>query len=574
MSNTRFRFRCLVLVALAIAAVASARAQELDELLRLRVEELRETGRLEVAGAPIAAKMLIPKLYEAHAFGLEWHSTAQIDSLLEAIEEGYLEGLDPDDYHAGRVREARQAFEHVDTLSPEERVDFDLLLTDSVIRLGYHLRFGKVDPVALDTDWNFSRSLVDRDPIETLQAAIDSPSMRDFAERVIPHNFLYSRLKSALAAYRAIATRGGWPTIGPGPTLKVGTSDGRVPSLRARLAATGDFTSPGRTDAEPGATAGNTAAPPRVAAIEPGSTAADARALLFDADLAAALRRFQARHGLTTDGALGPATLAALNVPVAARIQQIRANLERARWVLGDLQDDFIVVNIAGFELYEIRDGEVVQSMRVQVGQPYRKTPVFKAKLTYLVFNPTWTVPPTVFKEDILPELRRNPDYLATRNIDLFDNDGKPVDPHTVDWRGRRSFPYRLVQRPGQTNALGRVKFMFPNEHFVYLHDTPSRNLFDRDSRAFSSGCIRVEHPLELAAELLGPNWDRGRIDALIATGRTETVFIEKPITLMLLYWTTEVDADGRVSFWPDVYSRDEAVIRELDAPFDTHNVL
>ena len=170
--------------------------------------------------------------------------------------------------------------------------------------------------------------------------------------------------------------------------------------------------------------------------------------------------------------------------------------------------------------------------------------------------------------------LRRNPGYLATRNIDLFDSNDKPVDPETVDWRGRRSFPYRLVQRPGPTNALGRVKFMFPNEHFVYLHDTPSRDLFDRNKRAFSSGCIRVEHPLDLAAELLGPKWDRARIDAQIATGRTETVFLDKPITLMLLYWTTEVGADGNVTFWPDIYSRDAAVIRELDAPFDARDVL
>jgi murein L,D-transpeptidase YcbB/YkuD len=532
----------------ALAAFTGAHAQPVDELLRSRVEQLRDGGELEAAGVPIAAKTLIPKLYEAREFMPAWHSVAQIDSLLEVVEGSFLEGLNPADYHVEQVRAARRAFEHVDTLPAGERADFDLMLTDSVIRLGYHLRFGKVDPVALDSDWNFSRKLVDQDPVETIQAAIDAPSMREFAERVIPRNSLYLRLKQALADYRAIAAKGGWGAIAPGPALKAGMNDPRVPALRARLAATGDF----------------------AASVPP----AGVEAPTFDAPLAAALERFQARHGLAADGVLGPATVSALNVPVEARIAQIRANLERGRWVLGDLKSDFIVVNIAGFELYEMRGGEIVERMRVQVGQPYRKTPVFKAKLTYLVFNPTWTVPPTVFIHDILPELKRNPDYLATRNIDLFDDDGALVDPHTVDWRSRRSFPYRLVQRPGPTNALGRVKFMYPNEHFVYLHDTPSRNLFERDNRAFSSGCIRVEHPLDLAATLLGPKWDRARVEAAISSGRTETVFLDKPITLMLLYWTTEVDANGRVSFWPDVYSRDAAVIRELDAPFEASDAL
>jgi murein L,D-transpeptidase YcbB/YkuD len=189
--------------------------------------------------------------------------------------------------------------------------------------------------------------------------------------------------------------------------------------------------------------------------------------------------------------------------------------------------------------------------------------------MRYLVFNPTWTVPPTIFRQDILPQLRRDPGYLATRNIDLFDDGGGIVDPTTVDWASRRSFPYRLVQRPGPTNALGRVKFMFPNDHAVYLHDTPSRDLFERESRAFSSGCIRVENPLDLALMLLGERWSRERIDALLAGGRTETVFLDSPISVMLLYWTTEVDAQGRVLFLPDVYSRDRAVVEGLAESFE-----
>jgi murein L,D-transpeptidase YcbB/YkuD len=278
------------------------------------------------------------------------------------------------------------------------------------------------------------------------------------------------------------------------------------------------------------------------------------------------VRGFQARHGIAADGVIGPATLAALNVPVAARIEQLRASLERARWVFYDPESEFLVVNVAGFELYLVRRGQVVWRTRVQVGRPYRQTPIFRAEMTYLVVNPTWTVPPTIFRNDILPAVRRNPAYLASRNIDVFDRGGAPVDPASVDWSGRNP-PYRLVQRPGPDNALGRIKFMFPNEHAVYLHDTPSRDLFERDSRAFSSGCIRVENPFELAEQLIGER-GRERLDAVVASGETRTVFLDKPMTVMLLYWTAEVDAAGRVSFFPDVYQRDASLIAALAEPF------
>jgi murein L,D-transpeptidase YcbB/YkuD len=241
---------------------------------------------------------------------------------------------------------------------------------------------------------------------------------------------------------------------------------------------------------------------------------------------------------------------------------------------MGDLERDFIVVNIAGFRTYVVHDDEVVWSTRSQVGRPYRRTPTFKAKMTYVVLNPTWTVPPTIFRQDILPQLRKSSAYLATRNIDLVDAQRGDVDPTTIDWVNARSFPYSFVQRPGPTNALGRIKFMFPNEHFVYLHDTPSRDLFEQTSRAFSSGCIRIENPLELAALLLGSKWNRAKIDDVIATEHTTTVFLDKPITVMLLYWTTEVDAQGRVAFWPDVYQRDARVIEDLAKPFRAASTL
>jgi L,D-transpeptidase YcbB len=626
--------RRFALAAALTLAAGALHAQEIDELIRARVEQLRATGSLSVGGESVAAKTLIPKLYEARAFAPAWRSTQQIGGLLEMIDQSWLEGLDPADYHADAVRAANAAFERVDTLAAAARADYDVLLTDSVIRLGYHLRFGKVDPVALDSDWNFGRELVDQDPVKTIQAAIDARSMREFATEVIPRNFLYRRLKTALAEYRGIADRGGWPAIDAGPTLKAGMTDERVPELIRRLAVTGDYVTaaaaaahdaaqargaagnvdspraaaagpagadsviaagvavatsdaplaPSGDNAEPSAAqaagAANAAATAAAAATisppSPSAAAAEAAAdpTLYAGEVVAAVQRFQARHGLAADGSVGPATLAALNVPVRERIDQLRANLERGRWVMSDLERDFVVVNIAGFRTYVVHDDEVVWTARSQVGRPYRRTPIFKAKMTYLVLNPTWTVPPTIFRQDILPQLRRDAAYLATRNIDLMDAERGQVDPATVDWVDARTFPYSFVQRPGPTNALGRIKFMFPNEHFVYLHDTPSRDLFEQTSRAFSSGCIRLENPLDLATLLLGSKWSRERIDAVLATERTETVFLDKPITVMLLYWTTEIDAQGRVAFWPDVYNRDARVIEELDAAFRGASVL
>jgi murein L,D-transpeptidase YcbB/YkuD len=208
----------------------------------------------------------------------------------------------------------------------------------------------------------------------------------------------------------------------------------------------------------------------------------------------------------------------------------------------------------------------------VVVGTPYRKTPVFKAKMTYLVLNPTWTIPPTILKKDIIPAIRRDPGYLASRNMVLLDPSGQQVNVADVDLQKLtvNYFPYIVRQEPGPRNALGRIKFMFPNGHFVYLHDTPSRDLFERADRTFSSGCIRVEHPLTLAELLLDDpvNWSRAEIEARLAEGITQTVNLKTPITVFLVYWTAEPEADGAVNFFNDVYARDPAVLKALQEPF------
>jgi murein L,D-transpeptidase YcbB/YkuD len=354
---------------------------------------------------------------------------------------------------------------------------------------------------------------------------------------------MYTALREALARDREIQAKGGFPHVPEGPTLELGAHGLRVAALRARLVVSGDLEP--QPDADPEA---------------------------FDPALEAGVRAFQARHGLDVDGRVGRATLAALDLPIESQIEKLRVNLERARWLLHDLAPTFVVVNVAGFQVYYLRDKELVFSARAVVGKPYRKTPLFRSEITYLVFNPTWTVPPTILAEDILPAQRRDPGYLERKHLRVIDANGRVVPTASIDWSEMtpRSFRYMLRQDPGPDNALGRVKFMFPNSYSIYLHDTPSRSLFEKSSRAASSGCIRVEHPLELAALLLQgqSGWGRADIDRVVAEGRTREVRLAKPVPVLLTYWTAWVAPNGRVQFRPDLYHRDAQVARGLSQHF------
>jgi murein L,D-transpeptidase YcbB/YkuD len=340
-----------------------------------------------------------------------------------------------------------------------------------------------------------------------------------------------------LAEYRALREKGGWEALPPGTTLRKGMMDQRIPALRKRLAMTDallDSTDP----------------------------------MVFDESLEQAVIRFQRRHGLKEDGVVGRNVLDALNVPAEERIDQIRVNLERARWVLRHLDDTFVLVDIAGFRVFFQKNNQIVWSCKAQVGRPYRDTPVFKSRITHVEINPTWVVPPTIFEKDILPGIRKDRRYLKKKNITVLDGKGRPVNPLSINWSlyPRQHFPFTLRQDPGKNNALGRIKIMFPNKYFVYLHDTPHKELFAQEERTFSSGCIRIEKPFELAELLLGdPDiWNQAGFMKAVRSERTRTVFLPGPVTILLLYWTVEVDDDGVIYFKRDPYNRDREVLEGL----------
>jgi murein L,D-transpeptidase YcbB/YkuD len=414
----------------------------------------------------------------------------------------------------------------------------------------YHLYLGKVDPEKLSSQWNFASKPVDVERgFAALTRALGSGQIRETFQRARPQHAWYQRGRERLKEYRALAAAGGWPVIPAGPTLKPGMTDPRVATMRARLRVTKDY---GTGTAVPEA---------------PGQDD------LYDAELEAAVKRFQERHGLTADAAVGPATRAAMNVSVEDRIDQIRVNLERARWVLHEVKGDLVLVNVAGFEVAYFRDDEPVWTSRVIVGRPYRETPIFKSLITYVVFNPTWTIPPTILVKDKLPVIKRDPGYLKRNNIRVIDARGREVDPYAVNWSqygAGRMPPYQLRQDPGEDNALGLVKIMFPNPHMVYLHDTPAKSLFDKDERTFSSGCIRVEKAFELAERVLNEpaQWTQQTMAEVVATKKMRTVNLAKPVPVLILYWTAQPRPDGQVIFRNDVYGRDPPTLAALDAPF------
>jgi len=505
------------------------------------VEQVRSSQGLHIGRARIASVTVLPDLYERRAFTPAWTSAEATQQLVRAIDDIAADGLDPEDYHRTEIARLRARIAAGES-DPNLPAELDIVQTDALIRLGYHVLFGKVDPEALDSNWNLAREIEGRDPAERIADIIRSGDIaRAIAERK-PQFPAYERLKAALAHYRAIQKAGGWKPVPAGPTLRKGMDDARVLALRARLAATGDL------------------------------AAGTAPASLFDAALERAVKQFQDRHYLDPDGAVGKGTIAAMNVPVGDRIDQIRVNLERARWVLHDVPETFVIVDIAGFGLRLFQHRQPVWSARVQVGKPYRKTPVLRADIKYLVLNPTWTIPPGILKNDTLPAVKRDPRYLASRNLRVVDAHGKTVDPRSIDWSRypREPFPYQLVQAPGPDNALGRVKFIFPNPHFVFLHDTPSRDLFEKTERAFSSGCIRVENPIELAELLLNnpEKWSRATISGVIESGETQTIFLPETVPVFLLYWTVNVEKQGEIRFKKDLYGRDAAVLKALNGAF------
>lgn len=454
-----------------------------------------------------------------------WVSDDSYADLIVALEGLSTHGLDPSHYHLEKLK-----------LLQDDRGERDQWATDAWHSAAAHLIYGKIDPITVEPDWTAARRQVDISKL--MQDALVSGTVTDSLSNLAPKQPEYRVLRAELARLRELEEM---PilAISSGESLKKGMSGTRVQSLQDRLV--------------------------QLSLLSPDSASG-----LFNAETLSAVKLFQFQSDLDDDGVAGSATINALNLGLQGRIDQVRVNLERARWLPDDLGKKHVRVNIAGFKATAWQNGALERTHLAIVGKPFRKTPVFSDEIEYLIFNPWWETPASLARADKLPAFRRDPGAVKRLGFQVLDRSGNQIDSSTIDWNSvsASNFPYRLRQAPGEQNALGQVKIMFPNTHNVYLHDTPTRGLFAKRQRAFSSGCIRTQDPLDLSAWLLSesPGWDEETIRKTVKSGKETRATLKTKIPVHVLYNTVIADPNGEIRYLDDIYGRDNAVLEGLDA--------
>ena len=493
---------------------------------------------------------IVKKFYDAGGNSLAWiqngKASPQAVSMILLLQQAALKGLNPEDYDASRW-DARLAKLQPTASKPSDAdlAHIDLALTVSSMRYISDLHIGRVNPQHFKfglTVGPKKYDLADELRMQVLPAS-DIPSV---IVKVEPNYDGYRRAKDALLTYSKMATAGDTPPIPvPQKGVRPGSTFAAMPQLVARLRKLGD--------------------------LPPGADV-PADSTLYKGAVVDALKHFQHRHGLDSDGVLGKGTVTELNTPLKTRVQQLQLTLERYRWIPPDFPEPPIIVNIPEFQLHTMRRQPAnYLTMRVVVGKAMRtQTPVFADEMRYLIFRPYWLVPTSILRKETIPKTERNPNYLADNEFEVVDSSGNvvpssPASDDVID--GMRSGSYRVRQKPGPKNALGLIKFIFPNQYNVYLHSTPEQELFSRSRRDFSHGCIRVEKPADLAAWVLRdrPEWPMDKIQAAMKTGADNVqVNLKKPIPVLILYSTAVVDPDGEVRFFDDIYGYDKSLEKVL----------
>lgn len=473
---------------------------------------------------------LLLDFYQSRQFMPMWVNPygplPRAEELLRTLRDADHEGLDSRAYSIKLLELLWQ------TPSPAVLARLELRLSNAALEYGRDLQVGRYPPEKTHSLWYIPVAQFDGGAL--LESLASSEDIRHTLASLAPPHPEYWRLRGALNYYRQLALLGGWPTIPLDPILRVGDKQPQVALLRQRLFIEGDLVLDVREEEH-----------------------------TFDELLKMAVERFQVRHGLKVDGVAGPATLAAMNIPVEQRIEQLKINMNRWRWLPRDLGKRYILVNIPEFQLRAYEENRLALVMDVIVGREDRPTPVISGRLHSVVFNPYWTAPPIIIVKDLIPKQLRNPDFMSQRNIRVYQGDTE-IDPRSVEWR-RIKFnylPYVLRQDPDPHNPMGKVKFLFHNNLDIYLHDTPDTGLFHRDVRTLSSGCIRVSQPAELTSFILAGNngWNENAIRRAFASDDTQTVTLDTALPVYLLYLTAWVGNDNRAHFRNDVYRVDESI--------------
>jgi len=532
----------IILVVFTGFSYARTLAEEVSTHIGERIKASEVSAKIICADGQSCKSALMPKFYVERKFKPAWSDDfgpfISVEDFLEVIHNSYREGLRPEDYHLQTI-EATLAGLYESILrgrstDSAKLAELDLMLTDAFCLYASHLLHGRVDHRNVYPGWVIYQRSADLTAV--LSDALASESMEETLAKLAPFHPGYAGLKEKLIVYRRIAENGGWPRISQGPKIKKGSRGNRVAILKQRLSVSGD--------------------------LEPVKVK---RENIFDNDVGFAVKKFQKRHGLKIDGTVGRSTLEAMNIPVEKRIQQIALNMDRMRWLPDDLGERYVFVNIADFHMEVVEEDREVMTMKIIAGKHDWRSCVLSAKMTYLELNPYWKVPDSIAEKEILPQVKKNPEYLAGKKIKMFRNwndQGNEIDPKTVNWSRvrKKNFPYKFRQEPGPGNPLGRIKFIFPNECEIYLHDTPTRHLFGRPRRDFSHGCIRIEKPMELATYLLKneENWTRKKILAEIRKGKRQVVMLPHPFDVHIFYGTAWVDREGNLQFRDDIYHIDD----------------
>ena len=501
------------------------------------VGDATEPVVLQIGGDTLILGTPVLEFYRARQYRQAWTDYDEILdrgwALLQAMEGAGADGLDPARYRFPTALRLVQQVEE-DSIDeddePAQMATVDMVLSEVFGRYANHLAGGVLEPDQSGLDWRIPKDTVDVQALLTRLSSDEAPG--DIVASLRPTAPEYETLMEQLERYRGIAANGGWPQVPDELPTDVGARAPGVAVLRTRLIAEGD------------------AEETRLA--QAGSTEPDA----FDESLKAALEHFQTRHALTPDGRIGPSTRKELNTTAEERVQQIVLSLDQWRWLPHDLGERYILVNVAGFELDYVKDGRIALSMNVVVGQEGWETPIFTDTMEHIVVNPYWNIPESIKQDETIPALQQDPGYLERNNMEALSGN-QVVAPEAIDFSNLDAYSYR--QRPGRDNALGAVKFLFPNEHNVYLHDTPADQYFSESSRAFSHGCIRLEKPIDLARMLFADVTQRSPddLDELRSRDTEQWVQVTRPLPVYILYFTAWATRDGRMSFYPDVYERD-----------------
>nr|WP_170857075.1 L,D-transpeptidase family protein [Algoriphagus locisalis] len=537
----------LLLLSLAPGLFCFAQNTDLQDNIRLKLELDQPDVPLSVRQNELFAKGDIHQFYTDRLFAPVWTEKGVLSEfayeLRFEIGQSKFDGLNPQDYHLELINIVFSQFEsnkkQAIPNAMDDLADIDLLLSDAFFHLAAHLEVGKVNPRNLAGDWEITPKTSKVSFPELLNIAVEKQQIRQTLETLYPNITIYKKGREVIRAMDEIRKQDSlnWKAVKVSKTIKVGETNNGIPDLRKRLAFWKYLVPyPFEDENE------------------------------YDSTMFLAVQKFQQRNGLDSDGALGKNTLYALNLSPADLIDKASVNMERLRWLPDTLRGaEMILVNIANYQLDYLNNRDTLFSTRVIVGKKYHESPIFSSAMSYIVFSPYWNLPTSIVRNEVMPAVRKNSNYLAQKNMEVVTFSGKYVDPSTVNWSGK-SIPYMVRQKPGENNSLGLVKFMFPNEHSVYIHDTPARSLFTREDRALSHGCIRIQDPATFAALLLKNNtaWTPEKINAAMHQSSEQIVTLDRKIPVVLLYLTFWADTKGQGHFRQDIYDRDAEVLEAL----------